>query len=375
MNPYDPFSRLTPGCPVMVAFSGGVDSSVAAYLCLKAGFQVRAVTMSLLGPENYDPSRAQQTADQLGIPLEIIDLSKEFEETVMRGTWEIYAAGRTPNPCAVCNPKFKFGRLLEFARKNDCAALVTGHYARLDAAPDGSLRLRKGVCREKDQSYFLFGLSHDQLEHACFPLGGMEKSEVRSIASSLGLPSAEAKESQDACFAPADGSNMAEMLRCRFGASARTGNFVDTAGKILGRHCGIHAYTIGQRKGTGVAMGRPAYVKSICAQTREIVLTPDSSELMSREVRLAKPNLLLREYEDRTEFPCEVKIRYRSPAVPAQVRQYPDHCLLTFELPQRAVTPGQAAVFYDGDTLIGGAWIESAEPPAPGTAPRTYYEC
>ena len=367
MSDYDPFSGLTSGSPVMVAFSGGVDSSVAAYLCLKAGFQVHAVTMSLLGPEHFDPSRAQQTADRLGIPLEILDLSAEFEQTVMRGTWEIYASGRTPNPCAVCNPKFKFGRLLEFARKNECSALVTGHYARLSPGPDGSLRLQKGVCREKDQSYFLFGLSHDQLEHACFPLGNMEKSQVRSIAAELRLPSAEAKESQDACFAPADGSNMAEMLRCRFGAPAQTGNFIDSHGKILGRHCGIHAYTIGQRKGTGVAMGRPAYVKSINPDNREIVLTPDSSELMSRQVRLAKPNLLLREYEERSEFPCEVKIRYRSPAVPAQVRQYPDHCLLNFEQPQRAVTPGQAAVFYDGETLIGGAWIENAEPPTPTT--------
>ena len=361
MNDYDPFSRLTAGSKVMVAFSGGVDSSVAAYLCLKAGFQVHAVTMSLLGPEHFDPSRAQQTADKLGIPLEILDLSAEFEQTVMRGTWDIYASGRTPNPCAVCNPKFKFGRLLEFARKSGCSALVTGHYARLSPGPDGCLRLQKGVCREKDQSYFLFGLSHDQLEHACFPLGGMEKSRVRAIAAELGLPSAEAKESQDACFAPADGSNMAEMLRQRFHAPARTGNFVDPTGKILGRHCGIHAYTIGQRKGTGVAMGCPAYVKSIHAQTREIVLTPDPAQLMSREVRLSKPNLLIRAYEELTDFPCEVKIRYRSPAVPARVRQYPDHCLLSFEQPQRAVTPGQAAVFYDGETLIGGAWIECAE--------------
>lgn len=360
-GPYDPFSRLKPGCPVMIAFSGGVDSSVAAYLCLKAGFQVHAVTMSLLGPDRFDPSRARQTADRLGIPLEILDLSAEFEQTVMRETWNIYASGRTPNPCAVCNPKFKFGRLLEFARSRDCEFLVTGHYARLCQDDGGSLLLKKGVCREKDQSYFLFGLSREQLAHACFPLGNMEKSQVRAIAAELGLPSAEAKESQDACFAPADGSNMAEMLRCRFGAPAETGCFVDADGKVLGQHCGIHAYTIGQRKGTGVALGRPAYVKSIHPQTREIVLTPDSSELMSREVRLAKPNLLIPDYEERTEFSCEVKIRYRSPAVPARVRLYPDHCLLSFEQPQRAVTPGQAAVFYDGDILIGGAWIECAE--------------
>ncbi|MBO4647025.1 MAG: tRNA 2-thiouridine(34) synthase MnmA [Lentisphaeria bacterium] len=358
---YRPFEHCPPGSRVMVAFSGGVDSSVSAYLCLQAGLQVQAVTMSLLGPDKADFTRANETAAKLGIPLEIIDLSAEFERVVMRQTWEIYASGRTPNPCAVCNPHFKFGRLLEFARSRNCSALVTGHYARLIHAADGSIQLRKGVCREKDQSYFLFGLSPAQLAAACFPLGGMEKSEVRTIAAELGLPSADAPESQDACFAPADGGNLAEMLRCRFGEPAQTGDFVDGSGRVLGKHCGIHAYTIGQRKGTGVALGRPAYVKSIHADSRRIVLTPDPSELMSRQVRLGKANVLIPAYAQEAEFSCEVKIRYRSPAVPARVRLTPEGCLLTFEQPQRAVTPGQAAVFYDGDTLIGGAWIEQAE--------------
>ena len=357
---YQPFAHLPPGCRVMVAFSGGVDSSIAAYHCKQAGFEVRAVTMSLLGG-TPDFSRAEATAARLGIPLEIIDLSQEFERTVMRGTWEIYASGRTPNPCAVCNPRFKFGRLLEFARSRDCAALATGHYARLVHTP-GGVRLLKAVCREKDQSYFLFGLDRDQLSHACFPLGGMEKREVRAKAAELGLACADAPESQDACFAPADGGNLAEMLRCRFGADAHCGDFVDTAGKKLGRHCGIHAYTIGQRKGTGVALGRPAYVKAIHADSGEIVLTPDPAELMSERVLLDPPNLLAEEYAARTEFPCEVKIRYRSPAVPARVRRLPDGgCLLLFDQAQRAVTPGQAAVFYQDDTLLGGAWIRSAE--------------
>ena len=360
-DPYQPFAHLSPGSRVMVAFSGGVDSSIAAYLCRQAGFEVRAVTMSLLGGKP-DFSRAETTARQLGIPLEIIDLSPEFEQTVMRGTWEIYASGRTPNPCAVCNPRFKFGRLQEFARSRDCAALVTGHYARLVHAPDGSVRLMKGVCREKDQSYFLFGLNAEQLSFACFPLGGLEKSEVRAKAAELGLSCADAPESQDACFAPADGGNLAEMLRCRFGAEPRCGDFVDTAGKKLGRHGGIHAYTIGQRKGTGVALGRPAYVKAIRPDSCEIVLTPDSEELMSERVLLDPPNLLIGEYASRPEFSCEVKIRYRSPGVPARVRRLPDGgCLLLFERAQRAVTPGQAAVFYQGETLLGGAWIRSTE--------------
>jgi len=358
---YEPFSRLPRGSRVMIAFSGGVDSSVAAYLCLEAGLEVRAVTMILLGGEHSDLSRAEQTAHKLGIPWEVLDLSSEFEETVLRHTWEVYASGRTPNPCAVCNPRFKFGKLEDYARKCGCAALVTGHYARLSQTPDGGLLLQKGACREKDQSYFLFGLSREQLDFACFPLGGMEKNEVRAIASELGLPSANARESQDACFAQPGGGNVAEMLRCRFCAKAVCGNFVDMSGKVLGRHNGIHAYTIGQRKGTGVALGCPAYVKSIDPQTRKIVLTTDSADLMSRSVRLGKANLLIPGYEQWTEFPCTVKIRYRSPAVPAMVRQDGEHCLLTFEQPQRAVTPGQAAVFYEGDVLIGGAWIERTD--------------
>ena len=358
---YRPFSHLPQGCRIMVAFSGGVDSSAAAYLCREAGFDVRAVTMVLPGSEPSGIARVEQTARQLGIPLEIIDLSAEFERIVMRYTWEEYAAGRTPNPCAVCNIRFKFGKLEDHARECGCAALVTGHYARLEQTPGGEMLLKKGVCAGKDQSYFLFGLSREQLAFACFPLGGMEKQEVRELAARLGLPSAEAKESQDVCFAPKDGSGAAEMLRQRFGEKAACGNFVDGAGKVLGRHTGIHAYTLGQRKGTGVALGCPAYVKSIDAKTREIVLTPDSAELMSIQVHLGKANLLIPGYETRPEFPCTVKVRYRSPAVPAKVAQTAEGCLLTFEKPQRAVTPGQAAVFYDGDTLIGGAWIEWAE--------------
>lgn len=361
--PYDPFAGIPKGARLMVAFSGGVDSSVAAHLCKEAGFEVRAVTMSLLGPERFHGEKARAAADKLGIPLEILDLSEAFEETVMRRTWEEYERGRTPNPCALCNPAFKFGTLMEFAKEKGCAALVTGHYAILRRPPDGSFPvLQKGVCGEKDQSYFLFGLSPEQLAFACFPLGAMTKDQVRAIARRLELPNADAQESQDACFSPCDGSNMAEMLRERFRGPARTGDFVSTDGRILGKHAGIHAYTIGQRKGTGVAMGTPAYVLRIDADTQTVVLTQDNDDLLSRTVLLDAPHILNETFRGLRRFECSVKIRYRSRAVPAEVVLTDAECRLELKEPQRAVTPGQAAVFYDKETLIGGAWIRSAEP-------------
>ena len=277
----DPFSRIKPGAVVMVAFSGGVDSSVAAHLCQKAGFKVKAVTMRLLGQGAGETAKAERMAAFLGLDLEIVDLKEAFENLVLRRTWEEYSRGRTPNPCTICNPVFKFGVLADFGRSRSCEALVTGHYARLCTGSDGEILLKKAQCMEKDQSYFLFGLSREQLEYACFPLGDLQKSQVREIARSLHLPCADDRESQDACFAPSDNSNMAEMLRCRFGEKALCGNFLGTDGKILGTHNGIHAYTIGQRKGTGVAMGKPAYVKEICAENRSVILTTESDDLLS----------------------------------------------------------------------------------------------
>ncbi|OQA83364.1 MAG: tRNA-specific 2-thiouridylase MnmA [Lentisphaerae bacterium ADurb.Bin242] len=363
-EPYDPFAGIPEGSRVMVAFSGGVDSSVAAYLCKEAGFEVTAVTMSLPGTERFQGERAVAAAEKLGIPLDVLDLSREFEDVVMRRTWEEYAQGRTPNPCALCNPRFKFGKLMEFAKEKHCAALATGHYAVLLKQPGGTGSvLRKGVCAEKDQSYFLFGLTPEQLSFACFPLGAMSKVRVRELARSLGLPNADAEESQDACFAPRDGSNMAEMLRRHFHGPVRTGDFVSTDGRVLGKHSGIHAYTIGQRKGTGVAMGTPAYVLRIDAERQTVVLTRKNEDLLSRTVLLDPPHILHEAYRGLRHFECSVKIRYRSRAVPAEATLTDSgSCRLVFQDPQRAVTPGQAAVFYDKETLIGGAWIRSAEP-------------
>lgn len=359
MNP-EPFRGLPAGSELMVAFSGGVDSSVAAHLCKQAGYRVRAVTMSMLGKERFNREKVEAAAERLEIPLDILELSHDFESCVMRYAWNEYANGRTPNPCALCNPVFKFGKLTDFARQCGCAGFVTGHYARILCAPDGSPRLLRGTYAQKDQSYFLFGLSRRQLSYSYMPLGNLEKPQVREIARSLGLPNADAPESQDACFTPQDGSPLAEMLRMKFQEESRTGNFVSSDGRILGRHGGIHSYTIGQRKGTGVAMGKPAYVKHIDAISGNVVLTTDSSELLADSAILERPNWLRDEYAAKESFKCEVKIRYRSRSVKATVFHMDRKTLcLRFEEPQRAVTPGQAAVFYNGDEVIGGAWIQS----------------
>ena len=336
----DPFLGLPAGSVLMAAFSGGVDSSVAAHLALEAGYRVRAVSMSVLGKECFPREKVEAAADRLGIPLDILELSEEFESTVL----------------------FKFGILADFAQKHGCAGLVTGHYARILRDPDGSIHLLRGVDPRKDQSYFLFGLSPETLAFARLPLGGLEKTRVRQIASSLGLPNADAPDSQDVCFAPPDGSSIGRMLQAKFGASAVTGSFVSSEGKILGQHDGIHAYTIGQRKGTGVAMGKPAYVKWIDPRTGNVCLTTDETELFADGAILTDPNFLREEYAERESFECMVKIRYRSRSVPATLYPLPDGTLrLKFREAQRAVTPGQAAVFYDGDELLGGAWIQTQE--------------
>ena len=358
----DPFLGLPAGSVLMAAFSGGVDSSVAAHLALEAGYRVRAVSMSVLGKETFPRGKVEAAADRLGIPLDILELSEEFESAVMRRAWEEYASGRTPNPCALCNVLFKFGKLADFAKKHGCAGLVTGHYARILRDPDGSIHLLRGVDPRKDQSYFLFGLSPEMLAFARLPLGGLEKTRVREIASSLGLPNADVPDSQDVCFAPPDGSPIGRMLQAKFGAFSVTGSFVSSEGKILGQHDGIHTYTIGQRKGTGVAMGKPAYVRRIDPHSGNVYLTTDETELFTDEARLAQPNFLRREYMKRESFDCTVKIRYRSRSVPATVFPMADGTLqMKFREPQRAVTPGQAAVFYNGDELLGGAWIQTQE--------------
>ena len=358
----EPFGNLPEGSSLMVAFSGGVDSSVATHLCREAGYKVHAVFMSHLRGGPAARKKAAAAADVLGVPLDFLELADEFETEIMHPAWEEYARGRTPNPCARCNPLFKFGRLIEYAKSRDCSGFVTGHYARILHEADGSTRLLRGACTQKDQSYFLFGLSPRQLAFSYLPLGLLEKIQVREIARGLGLPNADAPESQDACFAPQDGTPLAEMLRRRFQAEPRKGDFLASDGTKLGPHNGMHAYTIGQRKGMGVALGAPAYVRKIDAASGNIVLTVDQEELFSDGAVLENPNWLRREYAEKDSFSCDVRIRYRSRNVRGTVtRTSTAELAVRFDEPQRAVTPGQAAVFYEGDEVIGGAWIQSAE--------------
>ena len=361
MASYDPFRGLTSGSKLMVAFSGGIDSAVAAYLCKKAGYQVEAVNMQLLAnaPDNKD--KIQLVADKLDIPLHFIDCVQDFKQNIMYYCWQEFDRGRTPNPCAVCNPLFKFGRLIQFARERNCHGFVTGHYAQIlpEKDTEKGFRLYRGTHRLKDQSYFLFGLKAEQIAYTYMPLGDMNKDEIRKIAAELQLPNSENPESQDACFAPESGS-LAEMLREMFCGQKRCGKFIESGtGKVLGDHQGIHAYTIGQRKGTGVAVGKPIYVKKICPETQIIELTTDSNLLEQTTLYLNRPNFLSTHYAGLQRFRADVQIRYRSKAAAAWITILDsDHIQVDFDEPQRAVTPGQAAVFYVEDSLIGGAWID-----------------
>lgn len=339
---------------ILLAFSGGVDSSVAAYLCRESGFDVLAVNMRLLPGSPDTSDMVRKAADHLGVELRFLDLQEEFQESVMRRCWEVFASGKTPNPCGICNPVFKFGTLMRFARENGCDAMATGHYVR--KLENGMLA--RGVHRAKDQSYFLFGLSKEQIAFARFPLGSRTKDEVRALAASLGLPNAAAKESQDACFTPPEGT-LAEFLRKKFDAPVQYGNFIHAeTGEVLGRHQGIHAYTVGQRKGTGIALGTPAYVQRIDAERRAVYITPDETALLRRAFRTGSVNWQTPDIPD-APFRADVQIRYRTPAAPATVTPCPDGSAeIVFDTPMRAITPGQAAVVYSGETLLGGGLID-----------------
>lgn len=369
---------------VIVAMSGGVDSAVSAGLLVEAGWDVLGVTFRL----GADPSTsccdlgsldsARASAETLGIPHEVWPVVERFEQAVLRPAWQEYDAGRTPNPCVWCNARLKFPVLLEGARQRSIPFVATGHYARVEwtaqskrghvAGPGGEggaggeahdgrvVALCRGRDPRKDQSYFLYGLTGAQLASCRFPLGGLIKAEVRALAGRWGLACQDRPESQDACLVSASGS-FGEGLRRRFSGVPRPGEIVDEQGRVLGRHTGVHQFTLGQRKGLGVSTGRRSYVSEIHPGNGLIVLSSRPGALLSAACEVASMHWLPGVVPEDLDHVL-VQVRYRSPAVPARCRSFASGRVeLVFEQPQRAVTPGQAAVIYDGDRVLGGGPI------------------
>ena len=345
----------------MIAMSGGVDSSVAALLAMRKGYECEGVTMNLFA-DAAGAEDAKRAADRLAIPHRVVDLSKEFDEHVIGPFVSSYENGETPNPCIECNRHIKFGALYEYARAAGFDVLVTGHYAVIEEGPFGTYRLKRARDAGKDQSYFLYSLGAEELGHIWFPLGELTKAEARVMAREAGLESAEKPESQDICFIPhGDHAGFIENYR---GAPSAEGDFVDTEGRVLGRHSGIERYTIGQRKKLGVALGRSVFVKEIRPLTGEVVLA-EESEVFSSGIVLedvvwrgpARSNTEGRETGS-ASLRAEIVIRYRAKPVPASVVWAPDgRVSIEFDEPVRAPARGQTAVMYDGDCVIGGGRI------------------
>lgn len=347
---------------IAVGMSGGVDSSVAALLLQKAGYEVVGITMLLkpekiLSPEEREnryreAEDARAVCDRLGIPHYMPDFSEMFEEKVIRYFAEEYFSGRTPNPCLMCNRNLKFGLMLDYALSLGCDAVSTGHYARVEKG--GDRWLLKRAHSPKDQSYFLYGLTQHQLSHTLFPLQVQEKAEARRLAAEAGLPVAQKPDSQDICFVKNNGYT--EFIESYTGRTAPSGDFVDENGAVLGSHSGIYRYTVGQRKGLGIAFGEPRYVTGMDAGNNTVTLGPEGSqyrqELLARDLNFIPFDRLTGEME------VTAKVRYRAPAAAATIIPQPEgQVLVRFQAPQRSVTPGQAVVFYQGDTVVGGGII------------------
>lgn len=372
---------------VMVAMSGGVDSSVAAALLLEEGYEVCGMTMLLTppaaaapgheAPKHEEPKQeapeqaalalpdaardAGRVADHLGIAHYTVDFSKLFAEKVVDYFVEAYQNGRTPNPCVVCNRHVKFGALLGQARALGADYLATGHYVNLcyDRGKERYL-LYRACYKEKDQSYVLYSLSQEQLSRALFPLGGYQKAEIRDKARALGLPVAEKRDSQEICFI--SDNEYRNFLTRRLGQEQiRPGNFVNSQGEVLGTHQGIPFYTVGQRKGLGLALGYPAFVARIDARENTVVLGRNE-EVYQKELIAAHHNwIALAELTGPLEV--EAKIRYSAPLAPAVITPLTEgRVLVRFKEPQRAITPGQAVVYYQDDLVVGGGTIEEVLP-------------
>ena len=353
----------------LIAMSGGVDSSVAAYLTLQSGKPCLGVTMLLYDNTDAGLSRgrtccsladindAYAAALRLGIPFHVHNLQREFRKLVMNPFAEGYLRGKTPNPCVECNRYIKFGALHEHAYELGCDIVVTGHYARIENR-NGQWLLRKALDEKKDQSYVLYHLTQETLAHMSFPLGEMRKEETRRIAEKLGFANARKRDSQDICFAP-DGDYAAAVERLS-GIHCPPGNYVDRKGNILGRHRGIIHYTVGQRRGLGLSGEDRRYVLSVHPEDGTVVLG-ENQALYRRELTATDFHWIAGE-PPRTGIPVLAKIRYRHQESPAIAEPLRDGSVrIIFDEAQRAITPGQSVVLYDGDIVLGGGMIASAD--------------
>ena len=337
---------------VFVAISGGVDSAAAAILLKERGYNVRGVTLRLK-PHNLadkDIEDAQAVADTLNIPLDVLDMRDEFKKVTDYFCNE-YLEGRTPNPCVMCNPNVKLGKLLEYTLAQGGDLLATGHYANIVKDENGVYYIKRNPS-SKDQSYFLCGLNQHILSHVIFPIADLSKPEIRQLASDNNIPVAEKKDSQEVCFIP--DNDYISFIEREFNPKATPGDFLSSSGEKLGTHSGIYKYTIGQRKGLG-AFGKPMYVLSIDSENNAVIIG-DNNELFKEEIFVKDINFLSGNAPD-NEFQCEVKIRCAARPAKATFTLSGDTGKIVFLEPQRAAAPGQTAAIYIDDILIGGGTI------------------
>lgn len=359
---------MSPRAPIVVALSGGVDSAVCAGLLVEAGEEVIGISMRLhseegrgtakgrcCGPADLEDARA--VCMHLGIPFYVVDYEETFARQVMDDFVTSYQEGRTPNPCVRCNQHIKFTPLMQQARALGAQALATGHYARLTRDASGQMQLLRAVDEQKDQSYFLFAMPSEDLDYVRFPLGALRKEEVRAHARRLGLPNADKAESQEICFVP-DG-DYAKFVEAWGGRKPESGALVDAEGQVVGQHNGIHHFTIGQRRGLGGSFGNgtPRYVVRIEALTRKVHIG-EKKDLSQSEALLEQLHWLTRRPQAGDAIEASVQIRYRRAPQPARIEvQAEDRVRVSFHAPEHSITPGQAAVIYQGDTVLGGGFI------------------
>jgi tRNA-specific 2-thiouridylase len=350
---------------VVIGMSGGVDSSAAAALLLEQGYEVIGITLKLwpqdcvnraedkcCGPQAV--SDARSVSHKLNIPYYLVDEAEDFQKVVINYFAEEYRAGRTPNPCVMCNERLKFGTLINRARQLGAEFIATGHFARVEKSPEGRMLLKRGKDPRKDQSYFLFSLRQEQLARTLFPLGEMTKTDTRCVARENNLKTADKDESMEICFVP--DKDYGRFLELSNLVKRHKGDIVNLQGQVLGKHDGIEFYTIGQRKGLGISSPKPLYVIELDAEKNRVIVGDDSA-LDRDEFRVERCNWIPYETPP-ASMEVSAKIRYNHPGTPATV--VPDDkggATVKLHVAQRAITPGQACVFYQDDLVVGGGWI------------------